>query len=77
MPLYLYQLLVVLAGTTRPGLRRQVQYLNAENEVLRSRLSPRVPVTSAERARLARLARAVGPAIPSLVSIVSPGTVLR
>ena len=77
MTLAFYQLLALLAGTSRSDLRRQVQYLKAENEVLRSKLGTRVSVTPAERARLARLAKAVGPAIKSLVSIVSPGTVLR
>lgn len=75
--LSIYRLLAVLAGATRSDLRRQIQYLKAENEILRSKLGLRVSVTPIERARLARLAKAVGPAIHSLASIVSPGTILR
>lgn len=72
-----FRLLAVLAGSTQSELRRQLQYLKAENEILRSRLGCRVVVTASERARLTRLARAAGPAIRSLVSIVAPGTIMR
>ena len=72
-----FRLLQVLAGGRQCDLRRQIQYLKAENEILRSKLGPRVSVTPHERARLARLAEAVGPTIRMIVSIVAPCTIVR
>ena len=40
-----HRLLKVLAGSTRDDLRRQVQFLKAENEILRNRLPERVRTT--------------------------------
>lgn len=71
------RLLRVLAGSSRDDLRRQVQYLKAENEILRSKIAGPVRVTAAERARLVRLGKPLGKAIRSLVSIVRPATFLK
>ncbi len=77
MPNLFRRLLDVLAGSTQADLRRQIQYLKAENEVLRSKIEGPVRVTPEERARLVRLAKPLGAAIKALVSIVSPRTILR
>lgn len=77
MPNLFRRLLDVLAGSTQAELRRQIQYLKAENEVLRSKIEGPVRVTPEERARLVRLAKPLGAAIKALVSIVSPRTILR
>ncbi len=73
----IHRLLRVLAGSSRDDLRRQVQFLKAENEVLRARIKGPIRVTPAERARLVRLGRPLGKAVWSLVSIVRPETFLK
>lgn len=64
----------VLAGSSHADLRRQVQFLKAENQVLRARLGQRVRTTPPERARLVRLGLPLGAAIKDLITIVSPRT---
>ncbi|MCL4222467.1 MAG: integrase core domain-containing protein [Phycisphaerales bacterium] len=71
------RLLRVLAGAGRDDLRRQVQYLKAENEILRSKIQGAVRVTAKERFRLAKLAKPLGSALRSIVSIAQPETVMR
>lgn len=71
------RLLRVLAGAGRDDLRRQVQYLKAENEILRSKIQGPVRVTAKERFRLVRLARPLGSALRMVVSIAQPETVMR
>lgn len=67
----------VLTGSSRDDLRREVQFLKAENEVLRARIKGPVKVTKAERSRLVRLGASLGKAIGSVVTIVSPKTFLK
>lgn len=70
-------LLATLAGSGRDDLRRQIQFLKAENEVLRARITGPIRVTPAERSRLVRLGKPLGKAIATLVSIVKPETFLK
>lgn len=77
MSRFFHPLIAVLASLTRIELARQVQYLKAENEILRSRLPKRISLTAKERSRLLKLGRAVGSAIRHLISIVSYRTFLR
>lgn len=77
MPNLFRRLLSTLAGSTRDDLRRQVQFLKAENEVLRAKITGPMRVTPAERSRLIRLGKPLGAAIGSLVSIVKPANLLK
>jgi len=64
-------LLDVLAGSTQAELRHQIQYLKAENEVLRSKIDGPVRVTPGQRSRLVRLAKPLGSAIKAADAILS------
>jgi putative transposase len=61
----------MLASLTRSELARQIQYLKAENEILRAKLPKRVTVTPRERRRLLKLGHGVGPPIKHLPEQVS------
>jgi putative transposase len=67
----------VLAGSSQSDLRQQIQYLKAENEILRERIKGPIRTTSRERTRLVRLGKPLGPAIRDLLTIVSPRTFAR
>jgi len=74
---FFHPLILMLASLTRSELARQVQYLKAENEILRAKLPKRVTVTPAERRRLLKLGQKIGPAIRHLLTIVTYRTFLR
>jgi putative transposase len=64
-------LLFMLARCTRNELIRQIEFLKAENEILRSRLKKHhLQLRPAERARLLKLGKAIGPALEHVISIV-------
>ena len=71
------RLLRVLSGSSQGQLYRQIQFLKAENEVLRARIQGPVRVTARERYRLLRLAKPLGAAVRDLVTIVKPDTLMR
>jgi putative transposase len=74
----LYQsFLLMLAGATDRELAQQVEFLKAENAILRGKLPKRITVSPQEKQRLLRFGKALGAAIKSLISIVSPRTFLR
>lgn len=70
-------LLFVLVSATRNELARQVQFLRAENRMLRERLPERVRLTEPERRRLVRLGSALGLALREIISIVKYETFRR
>ncbi len=74
----LYQrLLLLIAGATQLELARHVRYLKIENEILRSKLPKRVPVTPKEQNRLVKFGAKLGKALSELVTIVHPDTLRR
>jgi putative transposase len=71
-------LLVALAGWIHPQQRDVIDYLQAENRVLREQLGPRrVRFTDDQRVRLAAKAKALGRrALTAIGTIVTPDTLL-
>ncbi|XZE44988.1 integrase core domain-containing protein [Pirellulaceae bacterium SH467] len=69
--------MLVIAGSTDRELARQVNYLKAENQILRSRLPGRISLTEREKNRLIRFAKNLGSALNELATIVHPGTIRR
>ncbi len=74
MRVHFKRLVEVLAGSSESALRNQVQYLKAENQILRARLGDHIKVTPQERARLVKFGMRLGTALASIVTIVKPLT---
>ncbi|MCC6679130.1 MAG: transposase [Phycisphaerales bacterium] len=70
-------LLFVLVSATHDELARQVQFLRAENRMLRERLPAKVRLTEPERRRLVRLGSALGSALREIITIVKYETFAR
>lgn len=70
-------LMLVIAGSASKELARQVSYLKAENQILRSRLPERLLLTHREKNRLVRFAKNLGSALNELATIVHPSTIRR
>jgi hypothetical protein len=67
-----YPLLFLMAKCTRHQLIRQIEFLHAENQMLRAHLKAHhVCLSPEERSRLLELGRVLGPAIKNLISIVA------
>jgi putative transposase len=55
-------------------LAQQVAYLKAENQILRSKLPDRIPLSNQERRSLVKHGKELGAKIKELISIVSYST---
>ncbi|MGI6417074.1 MAG: hypothetical protein ACOX1P_15520 [Thermoguttaceae bacterium] len=73
----IHPLLLLIARATEKDLVLYIEYLKAENRILRSKLPKRVEVTQAERATLMKLGVRLGSAIKELITIVHPRTFAR
>jgi putative transposase len=73
----LQPLFALFATTDDAKLRQMVEYLRAENRLLRSKLPDRITLTTREKNRLIKLGSAAGSAIRHLVTIVSYRTFCR
>lgn len=72
-----HPLLKLIAHSGHRKLVHQIQYLKAENEVLRARIPGKIIVTPKERRRLIKLGKRVGPAIKELITVVTYRTFQR
>ena len=72
-----HSLVTLLATATDSQLRRYIEFLKAENEILRARLPAEIHTRPAERARLLEFGLPLGKAIEELITIVAPSTFYR
>ena len=75
-----HPLLLLLANSSEASLAKQVEYLKAENAMLRKRFPKWLQTTAEERALLIKLGEAVGPGIrvyPQLFSRANLSTISR
>ena len=71
-------LLFLLASSSEDDLRRQIEFLNAEIEMLRKRVpKKRIFLENDEKERLLKLGKAIGPGVSKLITIVHPRTYQR
>ncbi len=71
-------LLFLLVRSVEKDLRHQIEFLKAENEMLRQRVpKQKIFLKHEERERLLKLGRVLGPAIRQLITIVSYSTFRR
>ena len=77
MKRFVHPLLLLLARATEKELVEMVEYLKAENRMLRSRLPKRIEATPAERAKLLKLGVRLGSKLKEVITIVHPRTFAR
>ena len=73
----IHPLLLLIAKATEKEATKYIEYLKAENRILRSKLPKRVVVTESEKATLIKLGEKLGTAIKELITIVHPRTFAR
>jgi putative transposase len=77
MTRFMHPLLLLIAKFTNKELAKLLEYLLAENRILRSKLPKRIEVAPAERAKLVKLGKPLGSKLKDIISIVSYRTFLR
>ena len=66
--------LALIASSSDRELARYIEYLKAENKILRARIPRQVHTKPAERKRLLKLGNVLGKATEELISIITPST---
>ncbi|HBN78187.1 MAG TPA: hypothetical protein DD473_20730 [Planctomycetaceae bacterium] len=72
-----HPLLALIASATDRELAKYVEYLKAENQILRARIPGQIHTTANERQKLIKLGKGIGRAIEELITIVTPTTFFR
>ena len=72
-----HPLLALIASATDRELAKYVEYLKAENKILRARIPGQIHTTTNERQKLIKLCTGIGRAIEELITIVTPTTFFR
>jgi putative transposase len=72
-----HPLLALIASATDRELARYVEYLKAENKILRARIPGQIHTRDHERETLIKLGKKLGKAIEELITIVSVSTFYR
>lgn len=72
-----HPLLTLIASGTDSELAKYVEFLKAENQILRSRIKGQIHTRPHERDRLVSLGKKIGRAIEELITIVHPSTFYR
>jgi len=71
-------LLFLLASSNEQQLRRQIEFLRAENEILRQHVpKQRIFLTNEEREKLLKLGEAIGKGVLHIITVVIPRTYQR
>src|SRR5687767_8514610 len=73
----LHPLLLLIARSTDSELAKQVEYLKAENRMLRRRIKKRVFLKEDEKRLLVKLGLAVGKSVKALLTVCSYPTYRR
>jgi cell shape-determining protein MreC len=66
-----HPLLLLIATSTESELAKQVEYLKAENQILRKRIHKRLFLKEEEKRLLVKLGLAVGKGVSALLTVVS------
>ncbi|MCA9092036.1 MAG: integrase core domain-containing protein [Planctomycetaceae bacterium] len=72
-----HPLLALIASATDRELARYVEFLKAENLILRSRIKGQIHTRPHEREKLVSLGKKIGRAVEELITIVHPSTFYR
>ena len=72
-----HPLLALIASATDRELAKYVEYLKAENKILRARIPGQIHTTAGERQTLIKLGKGIGRAIEELITIVTPTMFFR
>ena len=72
-----HPLLALIASASNNELAKYIEYLKAENKILRARIPGQIHTTKTERETLVKFGKAIGRAIEELITIVSASTFYR